>query len=186
MKSTNVIQWVITPTRQRLAADRKRTLRSRRPKRFGRTAMAARSVWSEPQSRVIESRNFDDCWCLRDRVRGDSTEVHTVRPTGQPRQARCTADRPGSKSGAKRYGDNLGTWESLHFPGEETREGTRPSKTSPGVYRCGCLVGSLRSTVNARGPRTSRRQGSGYRVAGSLSSLIIAIESREISPGGSL
>lgn len=45
------IQWVATPTRERLAATRKRTLRSV-------PARGARSVWSECRSRVIESRKF--------------------------------------------------------------------------------------------------------------------------------
>ncbi len=186
MKDTEVIQWVSTPTRQRLAISRKRTLRSRKASRGVCTVMAARSVWSEDQSRVIESRKSADCWGLPVRVRGGSTELYEVRPWGRPRQAKCSEARPGSESRAKIYWDNLGTWESLDSPVRKTRSRTIPSEQRPRARRKGCVESSQRKTANDRKPLTSWKQGSGARVTGSLSSLIVALESRETLPGGSL
>ncbi len=186
MKDTEVIQWVSTPTRQRLAISRKRTLRSRKASRDDCTVMAARSVWSEDQSLVIESRKDADRWGLPVRGMGGSTGLYAVRPWGRPRQAKCSEARPGSESRAKIYWDNLGTWESLNSPVKKTRKRTLPSEQRPGVLRNGCVESSQRITANDRKPLTSWKRGSGARVTGSLSSLIVALENRETLPGGSL
>ena len=157
MKVTEVIQRVSTPVRKRLAAIRKRTLRSRSPASAGFAVMAARSVWSELQSRVIEPRNFVVRWSLSACARKGSIVSRKVSPSRQAWQAMRVSIRPGSMSRAEKYWDSLGTCESQDV-----------------LPACG------------QGPQTSRRRGCGFGVLGSLSSLILAFESRETQPMRSL
>src|SRR2546421_7827561 len=100
MKHAKDTQWVNSPTRERLETTRKRTLR-RVPVR------GARSVWSECQSRVIESRKFADRLGLPACARGDSIATHVVRRSGKPDAGQVCGDRPGSESRAEAYGGNL-------------------------------------------------------------------------------
>ena len=157
MKITEVIQRVSTPVRERLAAIRKRTLRSRSPASAGLTVMAARSVWSELQSRVIEPRKFVVRLSLSACARKGSIVSRKVSPSRQAWQAMRVSIRPGSMSRAEKYWDSLGTCESQ-----------------------GSLV-----ACDQR-PRTSRRQERGYSALGILSSLVLAFESRETQPMRSL
>lgn len=100
-KYTSDTRWGINPTRQRLATSRKRTLRSR-------SARSARSVWSEYQSCVMESRKLALRRGFSVRTRGNST-VSTAIAMGD-------AARPGSVSGAKVYRGISGTCEGLPLP----------------------------------------------------------------------
>lgn len=171
-KNATDAQRVATPVRQRQAASRKRALRSR-------PVRAARSVCSEHQSRVTESRKFDDRWGLPVCDRGDSTDL--------PTKALSKSARPGSTSRAEVYGGIPGTWEGLCLPVEnECRTGARPAEQGPGPqWMSPPLKGS-----NQRGlagyRRTSSRQGRRERRSGRLSALIVAFESRETPPGRSL
>ena len=98
MKEKVDIQWVTNPAWQRLATDQKRTLRSG-------SVRAARSVWSESRSRVIESRNGLQHWGLPYHRRGDSTGAFAM--------AMNVSARSGSESGAEMDWDVLGTCEGL-------------------------------------------------------------------------
>lgn len=164
-KDTLDTRWVASPIRQRLVTSRKRALRSR-------SVRAARSVCSEYRSRVIESRKFDDCWGLSDRVRGDSIVLFVM-------DLDRTA-RPGSESRAKVYGGILGTCEGLQHPAVKTcRNGMKPREQRPGSEApFPCLsAAKQRKAVGYR--RSSSRRESGDRVAGRLSRLIVVFESRE-------
>jgi hypothetical protein len=157
MKVREAIQRVSTPARERLAATRKRTLRSRSPASAGFTVMAARRVWSELRSRVIEPRKFDVRWSLPACVREGSTDSSKVSPSLYAWQATRVLVRSGSMSRAEKYWDSLGTCESQDV-----------------LPACG------------QRPQTSRRRGCGIGVLGSLSSLVLAFESRETQPMRSL
>jgi hypothetical protein len=179
MKHANDTQWVNTPTRERLAATRKRTLRSVAARR-------ARSVWSECQSRVIDSRNSADRSGLPDLRKGDSIAVHTVSRHLRGAQATCIETGPGAKSGAKAHGGTLGSWESRTDPSSNSRMGMTPADQRPGAW--GVLPAThVSETRGARkdsaseGNRSERTSGNG-----SLSRLIVAIESRRTFTGGSL
>jgi hypothetical protein len=172
MKDTIDTQRVTTPARQRLAASRKRTLRSR-------CVSAARSVWSEHKSCVIESRNSDDCQGLPDRVRGDSIARDDM--------AMERAARPGSVSGADVCWGILGTCEGLPLLDWNYRNGMNPVEQRPGSLEAfsspvaakdGKGSGYRRSSL-----RQERRDGE---TAGRLSRLIVAFESRETLLGRSL
>jgi hypothetical protein len=169
----------MTPTRERLAATWKRTLRSA-------AARGARSVWSECQSHVIESRKFAARLGLPARVKGDSTALHTIRRHRNGAQAKCSEAGPGSRSVAKAYGGILESWERPPRSLEARRNRTTPAHQRPGTWAGfpGADVSETRGT--ARGTASegnrSKRDGGG----GSLSVLIVAIESRRTAAGGSL
>src|ERR1035437_6839115 len=82
MKHANDTQWAKTPTRERLAATRKRTLSSV-------SARCALSVWSKCQSRVIESRKVVYRRGPSAHGRGDSTITHRVSRLRKGTQAKC-------------------------------------------------------------------------------------------------
>ena len=164
MKGTIDTQWVATPTRQRLAASRKRALRSH-------TVRVARSVCSESQSRVIEPRKFDDRWGPSDRNRGDSIALTALAMAG--------AARPGSGSGAERYGGIPGTCEGLPLLDEnDSRTGTPPSDQGPGLPAAFPRPAVANSWKASRYRRPSTRQGRWEGASGRLSRPIVAIESR--------
>ena len=172
MKGRIDTQWVITPTRQRLATSRKRALRSR-------SVRAARSVCSEYRSLVIEPRKFDNRWGLPDRVRGDSI--------ARAAKAMARVTRPGSETVAEVYGGIPGTCEGLPLPvDKQSRNGMKPSEQRPGLRE---VFPSLAATKHrkASGNRCpSLRQGCRDGVSGRLSRLIVAIESRVTLLGRSL
>ena len=108
MKNTIDIRWVVNPKRQRLATSRKRALRSR-------TVRPARSVCSEHQSRVMESRNKTNRCGLLYRIEVGRIDLYTVRLPVKGMQAKYKWAQPGAKSRAEVYLDILGTWEDLSF-----------------------------------------------------------------------
>jgi len=171
MKDTIDTQRVATPARQRLATTRKRTLRRR-------TVMAARSVWSECQSRVIEPRKSDDRWSLSDSVRKGSTSATD--------KAKGAHVRPGSESGAETYWGISGTCEGLPLLEKNYRNGMHPVDQIPG--RCHVLpmntAANSRELSRYRYPREERGCRDG--VSGRLSRFIVAIESRVTRLGRSL
>jgi hypothetical protein len=105
MKDTTDTRRVANPARQRLATSRKRTLRSC-------SVRTARSVWSEYQSRVTESRKSRNRRGFSDRIRGNS-----IAPTAT---AMGGVTRPGSASGAEVYWGISGTCEGLPLPGSNS------------------------------------------------------------------
>jgi len=168
MKGTIDIRRVITPARQRRVASRKRTLRRR-------SVRAARSVWSRPQSRVTEFRNF-------------IVEVFPFDPGGTAPCRACMTKhdeaRPESKSGAEGRVDVPGTWESLILPVRKEsglgRSRTKTSKVVDGVS----ATTTIKKTETGRVPsRKLNTSGMGSK-SGSLSSLIVAFESRVTLPEG--
>lgn len=172
MKDTIDTQRVTTPVRQRLAASRKRTLRSR-------CVSAARSVWSEHESRVTESRNFVDCQDLPVRVRGDSI--------AQDDMAMDCAARPGSTGGADVYWGILGTCEGLPLLGQMNRKGMNPVEQRPGLRKAVSPSEVAKQETRSRYRRSSLRQeGRDGEIVGRLSRLIVAFESRETLLGRSL
>jgi hypothetical protein len=172
MKDTIDTQRVTTPVRQRLAASRKRTLRSR-------CVSAARSVWSEHKSRVIESRNFVDCQGLPVRVREGSTARNDM--------AMKRAARPGSSSGADVYWGILGTCEGLPLLDKKYRIWMTPVEQRPGSQKSLSLPVAAKKERKSRYCRSSLRQERrDGEIAGRLSRLIVAFESRETLLGRSL
>jgi hypothetical protein len=179
MKHVEDTQWVNTPTRERLAAARKRTLRSA-------TARSARSVWSECQSRVIESRKLDYRPGFPNRPRGNSTAMHRVRRHRKGTQAKCMRAGPGSESGAKTHGGILGSWESRTDPLHNDRTRTTPVHQRPGARAefSGADASETRKAAKdsaSEGNRSERGNGGGR-----LSGLIVANESRRTETGGNL
>ncbi len=172
MKDTVDTQWVATPTRQRLATSRKRTLRSR-------SERAARSVWSEHRSRGIESRKVLTRQGLPADIRGDSIAQDVMAMT-------CAA-RPGSVTGAEVYRGIQGTCEGLPLPEQVSRNGMNPAEQRPGQRKVlpSSAVAKHRKKSGYRRSslRQERRDGE---IAGRLSRLIVAFESRETLLGRSL
>jgi hypothetical protein len=171
MKHVNDTQWVNTPTRERLAATRKRTLRRV-------TVRGARSVWSECQSRVIESRNSVDRLGLPVCERGGSIALHTIRRHRRVAQAMCRGTGPGAESGAKAQWGILGSWESRPVPIINYRIWTTPVYQSPGAAlefsASPASEASEKGWASASEGNRSARTGGGGRRSG----LIVAIESR--------
>ena len=170
--------WVTNPTRERLAATRKRTLRSV-------TARGARSVWSECLSRVIESRKTFCRLGLPVFARGDSITLPTISRHHHGTQATGRATGPGSESGAEAHGGFLKSWERHTAPSSH-RTRTSPVYQRPGtkVGFSGALVSELRKTTKEPG-REGNRSGRVDRW-GSLRGLIVAMESRRTKARGSL
>lgn len=171
MKDTTDTQRVINPARQRLATRRKRTLRRR-------SAMAARSVWSECQSRVIESRKFDDRRSLSDRVRGGST--------GTTARAMGVWVRPGSESGAETYWGISGTCEGLPLLETNYRNGMHPVDQLPGWCQGLPMHTAANQRELSRYRYPSEKRGCRDGASGRLSQSIVALESRVTRLGGSL
>jgi hypothetical protein len=178
MKHAKDTQWVSNPTRERLAATRKRTLR-RVPVR------GARSVWSECQSRVIESRKFADCRGLPVCARGDSIAMHVVRRSGKPDAGQVRGGRPGSESRAKAYGGNLESWESRIVPSRNTGKGRHRKNVQAQGLKLSEAMASETGMADWERTREGNRSEWVQRC-GSLSGLIVATENRETEPKGSL
>ncbi len=158
MKHVIDTQWVVTPTRERLAATRKRTLRSV-------SARDARSVWSKCRSRVIESRNFSYRLGLPVRSRGDNTALHAVSRIPRGAQAKCSEAGPGSESGAEAYGGILKSWESRTEP-SNNRIRTTPGSQRPGAGAelSAALASEYREATKdsaSEGNRSERGNGDG-------------------------
>lgn len=179
MKHVIDTRWVNTPTRERLAATRKRTLRSD-------PVRGARSVWSKCQSRVIESRNLIHRQGSPVQTRGNSTDLHTVRRHRNGTRAKCREARPGSESGAKAHGGILESWESRTEPSRICRSRTTPAHQRPGA---GAALSVARASETREAAKDSASEGNRSERGnggGSLSGLIVAIESRRTGAGGSL
>jgi len=175
LKRTTVIRWVTTPTRQSLASSRKRTLR-RRP------AMAARSVWSGSKSCVIESRKVNHRGGLPIRNTEGSTEPAAVR---RPSKGR----RPWWKRLDRdlRAGQMLVwiTWEHGRSPYSlpKNRNRARRLNKCPGVaIVLGCCAEKTNTAGEAPGERRAKQA---LWKRGSLSTLIVPLESWETQPLGS-
>ena len=134
--------------------------------------MAARSVWGESKSRVIESRNTEDRWSLRNR----STEgrADTLQKPG-------VKVRPGSESRANGRKGSLGTCEIRLSPSEKSQQQGDTGRTTPRrAERDPVFCAS--ETAGQR--RVLRNESNEFdeKESGSLSSLIVAIESRRTIP----
>lgn len=163
MKEKLDIQRVSNPVRQRLATDRKRTLRSG-------SARAARSVWSESQSRAIEFRNDTRCWGLPARCRGDSIGVFEM--------AMNTSIQPESESGAEMDWDVLGTCEGLRLLVEMTR--IRVSRDNNTRDKRSVSPSCIYRRQRDRQGTVLQAQGKEYRTgikSGRLSLPVVAFES---------
>lgn len=179
MKHVNDTQWVNSPTRERLAAARKRTLRSA-------TARRARSVWSKCQSRVIESRNTLYREGLPVSVRGDSIALPTVRRHRNGGAGHGQSDRPGAESRAEAYGGILESWESRTVPKGNSRKRMTPVQQRPGAW---AELTGADASEKPGAPGESAREGNRSEQksgCGSLSGRVVALESRVTSTGGSL
>ncbi len=178
MKHARDTQWVTSPTRERLATVRKRTLRRR-------SAMTARSVWSECQSRVIEPRKLalssgpSRCGeggqyrhahsktCLR----GNAGQVH------------------GGRAGVYERGKGISGYPvKLGEPLWSLRESR--NRTPPGDQRpCrepGARPLTERTVAQRREPGSEGNRSDREAATGSLSGPIVALESRETRTGRSL
>lgn len=163
-------QWEEKPTRERMAAARKRTLRSA-------TVRSARSVWSECRSRVIESRKFAGRLGLPICVKGGSTEAHKVRRR-EKAQAKCVEAGPGAESRAKAYGGILGSWERPHRPMEDSRKRSRPANQRPGAGREIPAAHASETRGTAMGTASEGDRSGREDRCGSRSGLVVAFESR--------
>lgn len=164
--------------RERLAAARKRTLRSA-------TARSARSVWSKCQSRVIESRKFNR-WgssCLTQG--GQHHHAHNKSsPSGNAGQVR--GGPAGSKSGAKTRRGILASWESRPVPITHDRNWTTPVDQRPGAV---LDLSTSRASETVEEVWASASEGNRSKRTsedGSLRCLIVAAENRVTETGGSL
>jgi hypothetical protein len=153
MKLLDRTQWVANPTRKRLATSRKRVLRSR-PER------AARSVDSECQSRVIESR--------KDRCRW-SPRLRNAR--GQYRSAATgKAPRFGRDQRAGRRHDRV-LWEPGNEPrslGTKDRNGAQPVNKAPALGR--------RTGLTRRANKSSQSKATGHnapKAEGSVGNAVV-------------
>lgn len=175
LKRTEVIRRVATPVRQSLASSRKRTLRSR-------PAMAARSVWSGSESRVIEFRKQNHGGGLPIRNMGGSTEPAAVRrPTKGRRPWWERLDRN------LRAGQTLVwiTWEhgrSLYSLLNNRNRAQRKNKCPCAAMVSGCRAKNTDKTGDTPGERRAKQA---LWKRGSLSTLILPIESWETQPMGS-
>lgn len=171
-------QRVANPARERLAATRKRTLRSV-------SARGARSVWSECRSRVIESRKTIYRPGLPVFARGDNIAAHTISRHRKGTQATCVETGPGSESGAETHGGFLKSWER-HTAPSNYRTRTTPVQQRPGA---GAVFSGACASENRKATREPDREGNrSGRVQrwGSLRGLIVAMESRRTKARGSL
>ena len=178
MKHARDTQWVTSPTRERLATVRKRTLR-RRP------AMAARSVWSECQSRVIEPRKVallsgPSCCGEGGRHRHAHSKSCLRSNAGHVHGDRAGVYERGR--GISGYPVKLG--ESLRSL-ERTRTWTPPGNQRP-CREPGARPAPERTTARSREPGSEGNRSDREAVLGSLSGLIVAMESRETQTGRSL
>ena len=179
MKHVNDTQWVNTPTRERLAATRKRTLRRV-------TVRGARSVWSECQSRVIESRNSADRLGLPVCERGGSIALHTVRRHRSVAQAMCRGTGPGAESGAKAQWGVLGSWESRTVPAWNSRKRMTPAQQRPGAWAVLSKADASETRGSMRKPAREGNRSERVCGSGSRRGLIVATESRRTEAGRSL
>jgi hypothetical protein len=171
MKEKLDIQRVINPVWQRLATNQKRTLRSG-------SVRAARSVWSESRSRVIESRNELHYWGLSYLRRGDSIGAFAM--------AMNESARSGSMSGAEMDWDVLGTCEDLRLLVEKSRTKVSRVKNTWEGWRI--FPPTLYRTKEDRQGTAHQVRGEVFGTgikSGRLSSLIVAVESRETPLGRS-
>jgi hypothetical protein len=178
MKPVNDTQWV-NHSHPREVGSRSEANIASRP------ARGARSVWSECQSRVIESRKFANRLGLPVCARGDSTVLHPVSRFRRGAQAKCSGAGPGSENGAKTHGGILESWESRTDP-SDYRKRTTPGSQRPGAWAVLSAVWASETRKATRdsgseGNRSERGNG-----GGSLSGLIVALESRRTEAGGSL
>jgi hypothetical protein len=152
-----------------------------RPEKAGRqpeatiassSEMAARSVWGESRSRVIESRNRSYCWSLRRRPTGGSTET--------PREPGVEV-RPGSESRANGRKGSLGTCEIRLSPSEKSQKVGETGQRTP--WRTGSdLVAGVSEKARQKRVSAGESNEPGERESGSLSGPIVAPESRRTIP----
>ena len=134
--------------------------------------MAARSVWGESKSRVIESRNKVCRWSLRNRLTEGSTE--TPQPPG-------VEVRPGSESRANGRKGSLGTCEIRLSPSEKSQTLGDTGITTPWRAASDPVCRASERTGHRRvSPGESNEPGE--KGSGSLSGLIVALESRRTVP----
>ena len=111
--------------------------------------------------------------------------MHKIRRHRKGTQAKCMGAGPGSESGARTHGGILKSWESRTEPSKIIRTGTIPAYQRPGaeVVLSGPFASENWEATKdsaSEGNRSERGNGSG-----SLSSLIVAIESGRTLTGGS-
>jgi hypothetical protein len=179
MKHDNDTPWETMPTRERLAATRKRPLRSV-------PARGARSVGRKCRSRVIESRKVKHRQGLPARSRGGNIARHRVSRCFDMAQARCKAARPGSEGGARAQGVSWEAGRAVPIQRSITGIRTTPVDQRPGARaeRSAVPASETRNAAQDSASEGNRSgQGNGY---GSLRGLIVANESRRTEAGGSL
>ena len=111
--------------------------------------------------------------------------MHKVRRHRKGTQATCTGAGPGSESGARTHGGILESWESRTEPSKNIRIGTTPEDQRPGA---GAVLFGAYASENREATRDSASEGNRSERGnggGSLSGLIVAIESGRTLTGGS-
>ena len=134
---------------------------------------------------MIESRKKFCRLGLPAPARGDSTALHTVSRFLRGAQAKCSGAGPGSEDGAKTHGGILESWESRTDPSNH-RKRTTPGLQRPGAWAVlsAVFASETREATEDSGSEGNRSErGNG---GGSLSGLIVAVESRRTEAGGSL
>jgi len=168
----------MTPTRERLAATRKRTL-------CRVAARRARSVWSKCQSRVIESRNKTPRQGLPAPLRGDSIALHTVSRPRHGVQATCSVTRPGAESRAEAHGGILESWERRPVATAHCRTRMTPAHQHPGARAELSAAVASEAAESAWAPVSEGNRSERADGGGSRSGLVVAVESRRTGAGGS-
>jgi len=119
-------------------------------------------------------------------LRGDSTAVHEVSRPLRGTQAKCAEAGPGSESGAKAHGGILESWESRTDPSTDNRIGTTPVYQRPGARAAFLAAVASEARGKAKDSASEGNRSDRGNGGGSLSGLIVALESRRTETGGSL
>lgn len=135
---------------------------------------------------MIESRNWYIVRVLPMTLRGDSTVVHEVSRPASGTQAMCAEAGSGSESGAKAQGGILESWERRTDPSMDNRMGMTPVYERPGAEAALLAAWASETRGERRTPRARDNRSERGNGGGSLSGLIVAIESRRTETGGSL
>ena len=149
-------------------------------------ARCARSVSSECQSRVMDSRKKCSCQGFPALARGNNFTVHTVSRHPCGAQARCAVAGRELRAGQRHMGVSWKAGRATPGSSRQDRKRTTPGQQRPGA-RVG-LVGTRASETRpaARAPADEGNRSGRMDGGGSLSRLIVALESRRTEAGGNL
>jgi hypothetical protein len=101
-------------------------------------------------------------------------------------RAMCMEAGPGSENVAEAYGGIRGSWESPRVLLTKCRNWTKPAEQRPGVSEKLTVAGASEEKGASAEPASEGNRSGREDARGSLSCLIVALESRETKSGESL